>query len=500
LHPMLDIQTVTMERIGDSGLISVRITTRGEINRQLIPTNTTVRYYVALTDTPADRWRDLVLLDLGRTSHQVYRHVRGWSAGSGIASIGTNEIVLHLLQDDLASVSGPLQVSVGSYTASRGYDADNVTRQIVLEAPALPAEIRLSALGAGVQLDAPVVESFTLSPINVRAVWDQLEAAYGLNPSQIDALAVYQDFPTDIIFYAGAYSTVGNPAVDGIANRSGFGTIHPRTPALLHMNLFDYGWNATAERSVAVMNHELGHRWLYHFSIMENGLRLRKLNPASAHPAQFVHTPAAFRVYTDRDASTMGGGNFVDNGNGTFTSAFQPGYYGFSWHDLYLMGLATPAEVEPWYYIENSSPALGPAYYPPNNITVSGVRRDVNVQQIIDGMGPRNPDAANSQRNFRVLYVLLTRDGAAVEPSTLQTLHEYRSEFQRAFQTATGDRATVNTYFGLGPRRRGATPSSSGGQHISVPAATAAEETSSSERNEFLGEAETGQPEPSNGV
>jgi hypothetical protein len=476
LQPMLDIQRVTMNRIGDSGLIEVRITTRGEIDRQRIPANTTVRYYVSLTDTPADRWRDLVLVDLSPSSHQVYRHVRGWSAGSAIARIEANEIVLHVLQDDLASAAGPLQVSVGSYTPARGYDADNLTRQIVLDAPAFPADMRLSSLGVGVQLDAPIVESFTLSPINVGAVWDQLQAAYGLDPTQIDALAVYQDFPTDIIFYAGAYSTVGNPAVDGIANRSGFGSAHPRRPALLHMNLFDYGWNENAQRSVAVMNHELGHRWLYHFSIMENGLRLRRLNPVSAHPAQFVHMPAAFRVYTDRDASTMGGGSFVDNGNGTFTTASQPGFYGFTWHELYLMGLATPSEVEPWYYIENSSPALGPAYYPPTNTTVSGVRRDVNVQQIIEAMGPRNPDAARSQRDFRVLYVLLTRDGAAVDPATLRTLQEYRLEFERSFRIATGDRASVNTWFGLGPRRRGATPSPPGGHRAITPAATGARE------------------------
>jgi hypothetical protein len=37
------------------------------------------------------------------------------------------------------------------------------------------------------------------------------------------------------------------------------------------MNQLAYNYNSVVERASQVMLHEFAHRWLYHFSIMENG-------------------------------------------------------------------------------------------------------------------------------------------------------------------------------------------------------------------------------------
>src|SRR5688572_21636135 len=76
----------------------------------------------------------------------------------------------------------------------------------------------------------PVLEAFTLPELNVYRVWEEFAEHFG--SPRIDALAVYQNFYTDIIFFAGAYSTVGNNGADGVGagNR-----VDPESPALLHM-------------------------------------------------------------------------------------------------------------------------------------------------------------------------------------------------------------------------------------------------------------------------
>ena len=181
------------------------------------------------------------------------------------------------------------------------------------------------------------------------------------------------------------------------------------------------------------------------------------LNPAPAHPPQFASTPAAFPVVNAYDASTMGGGYFTQNGN-TFTSSPQS-RYGYSWFDLYLMGLAAAEEVPPMYVIDNSNPPLGSAYTPPSNITVTGTRHDVTIQQVIEAMGPRRPSTASSQREFKVVFVMVASPSRGVD-GDLARVDAVRRAFIDHFEKATGHRAAVETLFFPSPsaRRRAARP------------------------------------------
>ncbi|HVS31007.1 MAG TPA: hypothetical protein VMS98_06085, partial [Thermoanaerobaculia bacterium] len=132
------------------------------------------------------------------------------------------------------------------------------------------------------------------------------------------------------------------------------------------------------------------------------------------------------------------------------------GAYGFSWLDLYLMGLADPAEVKPWFYIADSSPTLAGEYYAPPNQRFTGLRKDVTLDQVIAGTGLRVPSHRESQRRFRVAFVLLT-SGEQPGPTELVQMALYRELMERDFRAATDARGEVQTVISppvTGPRRR----------------------------------------------
>ncbi|MEM7249362.1 MAG: PKD domain-containing protein [Acidobacteriota bacterium] len=124
-----------------------------------------------------------------------------------------------------------------------------------------------------------------------------------------------------------------------------------------------------------------------------------------------MHAPAAASYVTLTDSSCMGGAVWTDNGDGTFTSAPENGYYGYSWLDLYLMGLAAPEEVPSWFHLVDTDPSQPLSYYPAPGETVTGTRRDFVVEHVIDAEGPRDPSHLESPSDFFVPMVLVVRPG-----------------------------------------------------------------------------------------
>lgn len=301
-------------------------------------------------------------------------------------------------------------------------------------APPTPLMRDFSMIGAA-PLRGPLAEAFTIPALDVYAVYNAFMARFG--SPVIDGLAIFQNLYTDIIFYAGAYSTVGNAGADGIGSGS---STDPKAPALLHMNAIRYGWVSWDAGIVTVLNHEYGHHWLYFYSIDEAGTVGKPCG--DGHPAGWTHTPAAAPVYNPYDASCMGGSTWTDNADGTFTSA--PGFasYGYSWHELYLMGLAAPPEVPDWFYLKDSVPGLPGAYWPEANLTVTANRVNVTLQQIVDAIGPRVPDSTASQKDFSVPMVLVVRPGEWVQGDVDET-HRICEVWRPQFNVATLTRATV---------------------------------------------------------
>ncbi|HXG58187.1 MAG TPA: hypothetical protein VNL91_04120 [Thermoanaerobaculia bacterium] len=453
LRPLLDIDSVTAHRIDDSNLLEFRIKVRG--TRQQFAAGESAGYYVYIGDPALRQYLAISMSDKGEGTY--VSPVWGSKEPALAAWMEEDTVVFRTLQDYLAGVQGT--VSIRAYTLGSGASnwSDSVSLSTVIGSGRKSVQTDFRTLTED-ETSGPILEAFTLPPLNVGAVWSQIRSAYGYRDDEIDGVAIYQNFLTDLVLYAGAYSTGGNAGARGVKTATTLGPEFPRTPALMHMNKIGYGWNRNDDLAAHVVMHEFGHRWLLSLNIRESGAVTRVLNPASSHPAQYVHTAAPFRVRSERDASVMGGSSFAPNATNTSFTSPPFSNYSYSGLDLYLMGLASPDEVEPWFYIADSSPKLGDAYYPPPESTFSGTRRDVTIQQVIDAMGPRVPAYPGTQRHFRVLFVLVTDPDRPVEESEVEGVTRYASLLESGFAKATGRRAEVATFVapGGGPRRRSA--------------------------------------------
>ena len=451
LRRMLDIESVTINRLSDVDLAEVRIQLAEAPEHGRIAGNGSVAWHVVAGENAFSSAAARVVLTSSGSQLRATIPVFGGTTSSPAASLEGRTLVVRLPDSFLEAASRVTVVSRGD----NGGTADVVASQaLALPAPARRMNADLSA-SDGATLHMPVVEAFTLAVLVPTRVWDQLHAEHALREDQVDAVAIYQNFNTDIRLYAGAYASGGNAGASGISPGDAGAAGSPKEPTLLHMNHLNV-WSQDID-AAHVLLHELGHRWLYFVQIMENGKPEYSLNPASAHPAQFVHTPAAFNVHAPDDASVMGGSSFTDNHNGTFTSGSGT-HNGFSWLDLYLMGLAAPEEVAPFFYIADSDPRLEDAYYAPADTTVTGTRRNVTLQQVIGAIGPRLPAYPQTQRSFKVAFVLLSEGEPTVEQ--LARMEVLRFLMARDFSVATGGRASITTDFAppepppSGPRRR----------------------------------------------
>ncbi|MDX1582313.1 MAG: hypothetical protein R3338_01815 [Thermoanaerobaculia bacterium] len=449
--PFHDLTRIGLERLAGTDLLHVRIRVYGPIDRDQIGDGQYLQYGL---DSSAGSDNLRVAVHLTRDQESIFFTGRGWISNPGSLEISENEISFLMSDQDLAA-GDEVTLNGWVWESSESRTVDSVAGSHSISRSSKSFELDLDSSGSRF-IDAPLIETFTLPDMDPFQVWDLISAEFQIDAAGPDALAIYQNFFTDLILFASAYSTVGNPAVDGIAKRPGFGSTRPAFPALLHMNRLGYRLNASEESAIHVLNHEFGHRWLYFFEIVEDGKRTRSLNPAGAHPAQYVHTPAAFDLLGSQNSSAMGGSWFQEVGDGLYRARDPLAPYGFSWHELYLMGLAGPEEVEPWFYIADSDPELGDAYYPPDGIVVSGERRDVTIDQLIDAMGPRVPGVDSSRKRFQVYFVLLVRDLDEVTEEEIEDLGEKRQLLRSAIPAATGGRGSVDTVHGDSiPRRRG---------------------------------------------
>ena len=435
VRAMLNIRRVEVQRLRESDLFAVRIILAEPIDRTKLADGESIGFQATIgVETAAveiDRKTTMVASFTGQS----------YEAGGASAHVDGNVVEIYSVQHDPdRAVERSLRVISLHRPSNR--QADSATMGI----PFTPAPRTLSSdlnQDPSALEPLPIAETFTLGVFDPYAVWDLMRSGHGLSDYDYDAVAMYQTFYTDMIFYAGAYATGGNPQVDGVAPYSPrYGRHNGRAPTLLHMNQLTYNYSAAEETASKVMLHEFGHRWLYFFSIRENGQTGRFLNPISAHPAAYVHTPSAFPVYGQNESSVMGGAYFTGQPDGSYKAYVAN--HGFSWTDLYLMGLAAPEEVPSWFYLANTT--LPKAYWPAQGAVANGERRDVKLSQVTEVHGPRIPSVALSQRRFRVLFVLVTEDAEPTEAEVAK-LNQWRTVMARNFDLATGGRGRLETTF-----------------------------------------------------
>jgi hypothetical protein len=194
--------------------------------------------------------------------------------------------------------------------------------------------------------------------------------------------------------------------------------------------------------AMSQIGHEMGHRWSAFVSAKVNDETIQ-LGPT--HWAQGLQAPVAFPYQRPVEASAMGGGVWQDNYDGTFTQ-LDDNYYvpatGWSYLDLYLMGLIAPSEVPDFFILRNLVPAGRDSNGHP---IFKADRTKVTIQDVIAVEGPRLPDVDHSQKNFNTGMVVVVEHGRTPSRELIQKVNGIRLRWMDYWTTTTGHRSTMTT-------------------------------------------------------
>ena len=202
------------------------------------------------------------------------------------------------------------------------------------------------------------------------------------------------------------------------------------------------------DRGLFSFTHELGHTWTAWMSYVRNG----ELKPlADGHWWAELQLSVAFPWRTDDTGargSIMGSGGtyWEESGNGTFTRrSTVRSLRGFSWLDLYAMGLAEPSEVPDMFLVQNGE-YIGSGRY-------KAEKEIVSIEQIIAAEGPRQPAYANAQKDFNVGFVYLLAPGEEPSREPLDLHARFRDEALAHWFHVTGGRSRLTTDIPVPPSR-----------------------------------------------
>jgi hypothetical protein len=184
------------------------------------------------------------------------------------------------------------------------------------------------------------------------------------------------------------------------------------------------------ETTLLLLAHEKMHRWgaRVKFKEQSGALSTALLGEGGEH----------WSFLLDSEASLLYGNDWKDNGNGAFTSIDALKRY--SPLDLYLMGMYDKSRVSPVMLIENAS--IDPTRYPEVGATISGTAKSVSIEDIIAAEGERIPNAADSQKTFKIAYVLIERPGTFTGTQT-SGIENVRSAWAGRFNLLTEGRGSI---------------------------------------------------------
>ncbi len=194
--------------------------------------------------------------------------------------------------------------------------------------------------------------------------------------------------------------------------------------------------------AMSQIGHEMGHRWSAFVSAKVNGEHV-PLGPT--HWARGLQAPVPFPFQRPIEASAMGGGVWQDNLDGTFTQ-LDDDYYvpatGYSYLDLYLMGLIAPSEVPDFFLLRNLSPAGKDAN---GHSIFKADRIKVTIDDVIAAQGPRLPGVNQSQRKFNTGMVVMVEHGQKPSRDLLERTTGIGKAWIDYWATVTGHRASMTT-------------------------------------------------------
>jgi hypothetical protein len=208
------------------------------------------------------------------------------------------------------------------------------------------------------------------------------------------------------------------------------------------------GWRSPDGRmppynyAISQIAHEMGHRWSAFVSAKVNGENI-PLGPT--HWARGLQAPVAFPYQRPTEASAMGGGVWQDNLDGTYTQ-LDDDYYvpatGWSYLDLYLMGLAASWEVPDFFILRNLVPAGRDANGRP---IFKADRTKVTIQDVISSEGSRLPDVDHAQKQFNTGMVVIVEHGKKPSKELIDRTNAIKERWVDYWETTTGHRSSMTT-------------------------------------------------------
>jgi hypothetical protein len=199
-----------------------------------------------------------------------------------------------------------------------------------------------------------------------------------------------------------------------------------------------------------VVEQELGHKWCCFV----------RESVGDASPTEMLgRDHSHWSYFLETGGSPMEGNAWLWDGASSFTTntraVFQAGdgTTPLSELDLYLMGLIPPAEVDPWYVIQNPdvmgqhdiygeviNPGSGPQY--DRDVTITGTKFDFSIADVIDRNGPRIP--ATWDGDLRIAFVLIVQPGEEESGLIFGQVGLIVDQTEDIWYTATGGRSIIN--------------------------------------------------------
>ena len=192
--------------------------------------------------------------------------------------------------------------------------------------------------------------------------------------------------------------------------------------------------------AMSQIGHEMGHRWSAFVSAKVNSETI-PLGPT--HWARGLQAPVPFPFQRPVEASAMGGGVWQDNTDNTYTQ-LDDDYYvpatGYSYLDLYLMGLLAPAEVPDFFLLRN---LVAAGRDKDGRAVFKADRTKVSIQDVIAAEGPRLPDVDHSQKQFNTGIVVIVERGNKPSRELVERAEGIREGWIDYWATTTGHRSTM---------------------------------------------------------
>jgi len=171
----------------------------------------------------------------------------------------------------------------------------------------------------------------------------------------------------------------------------------------------------------------------------------------------------------DTDNSTMEGNNWVEYSKDRWRTDFGVDV-GYSQLDRYLMGFLAPEDVDNWLLIEEPQvvqnpyqwgddgiqPSTAPYYviqqwvddgddYP---IVVRGNEELISIEDVTWIEGERNPAHEDSQRDFRMAFVIMHPDDEPVDFDDYLVIEDTRSELAELWEGMVEQAARLDSSLG----------------------------------------------------